>query len=150
VPVRFISGVRPRGSPPELLASVVAFSGVVIWPGDLLEGNILAIDTPVYEDIEKVSSFVATMSSSLDVPLWRSNGVLRQDADRLVSQLGVRLLCMWRRKKFHDGLIFLVLLGCLHWILHPLCGSILPKLFACWIYLEGSAPVWQQCFKRVF
>jgi hypothetical protein len=51
-----------------------------------LEGNILAINTQVYEDIEEVSSFIATMSSSLDVPLWRSNGVLRHDADRLVSQ----------------------------------------------------------------
>jgi hypothetical protein len=50
-----------------------------------LEGNILAIDTLVYEDIERVSSFVAIVSSSLDVPLWRLNGVLRQDADRLVS-----------------------------------------------------------------
>ncbi|CAM6014679.1 unnamed protein product [Sphagnum balticum] len=86
VPVRFISGVRPRGSPPEVLASVAGFSGVVTWLGDLLEGNISAIDTPVYEDIEEVSSVVATMSSSLDVPLWRSSGVLWQDADRLVSQ----------------------------------------------------------------
>ncbi len=51
-----------------------------------MEGNNLAIDTPIYEDIEEVSSFVATMSSSLDVPLWHSSGVLRQDADRLVSQ----------------------------------------------------------------
>jgi len=59
------------------LASVVGFNGVVIWPSDLLEGNILAIDTPVYEDIKEVSSFVAEVSSSLDVPLWRSNGVLR-------------------------------------------------------------------------
>jgi hypothetical protein len=86
VPVRFIYGVRPRGSPPKVLASVVGFSGMVTWPGDLLEGNILAIDILVYEDIEEVSSFVATMSSSLDVPLWRSSGVLRQDADHLVSQ----------------------------------------------------------------
>jgi hypothetical protein len=85
VPMRFISGVRPGGSPPEVLASVVGFSGVVTWLGDLLEGNILASDTPVYEDIEEVSSFVATVSSSLDVPLWRSSGVLWQDADRLVS-----------------------------------------------------------------
>jgi hypothetical protein len=68
------------------LASIVSFSGVVTWPGDLLEGNISAIDTPIYKDIEEVSSFVATVSSSLDVPLWRSSGVLRQDADRLVSQ----------------------------------------------------------------
>jgi hypothetical protein len=60
---------------------------VVIWPGDLLEGNISAIDTPVYKDIKEVSSFLAVVSSSLDVPFWRSNGVLRQDADRLVSQV---------------------------------------------------------------
>jgi hypothetical protein len=69
-----------------VLASVVGFSGVVTWPNDLLEGNISAIDTPVYEDIEEVYSFVATVSSSLDVPLWCSSGVLWQDADRLVSQ----------------------------------------------------------------
>jgi hypothetical protein len=68
-----------------VLASVVGFSGVVTWLGELLKGNISAIDTPVCEDIEEVSNFVATMSSSLNVPLWRSNGVLRQDADRLVS-----------------------------------------------------------------
>jgi hypothetical protein len=71
VPVRFISGV-----PLEVLASVVGFSGMVTWPGDLLEGNISSVDTSVYEDIEEVSSFVAAMSSSLDVPLWHSSGVL--------------------------------------------------------------------------
>jgi hypothetical protein len=86
VPVRFIYGVQLGGSPLEVLALVVGFSGVVTWPGDLLEGNISAIDTLIYEDIEDVSSFAATMSSSLDVPLWYSSGVLRQDADRLVSQ----------------------------------------------------------------
>jgi hypothetical protein len=86
VPVRFIYGVRTRGSPLEVLASVAGFSGVVTWPDDLLEGNILAIDTPVYKDIEEVFSFVATVSSSLDVPLWHSSGVLWQDADYLVSQ----------------------------------------------------------------
>jgi hypothetical protein len=69
-----------------VLASVVGFSGVVTWPGDLLESNISAIDTPVYKDIKEVSCFVATMSSSLDVPLWRPSGVLWQDADHLVSQ----------------------------------------------------------------
>jgi hypothetical protein len=69
-----------------VLASVAGFSGVVTWPNDLLEGNILAIDTSVYEDIEEVSSFVAVVSSSLDVLLWHSSGVLWQDADRLVSQ----------------------------------------------------------------
>jgi hypothetical protein len=84
VPTRFISGVRLGGSPPEVLALVVSFSGVVTWPSDLLEGNISAIDIPVYEDIEEVSSFVATVSSSLDA-LWHSSGVLWQDADRLVS-----------------------------------------------------------------
>jgi hypothetical protein len=68
-----------------VLASIASFSGVVTWLGDLLEGNISAIDTPIYEDIEEVSSFVAIVSSSLDVPLWCSNGVLWQDANRLVS-----------------------------------------------------------------
>jgi hypothetical protein len=87
VHVRFIFGVRLRRSPPKVLALVVDFSGVVIWPGDLLEGNISAIDTLVYEDIEEVSSFVAIVSSSLDVPLWRSSGVLRHDVDHLVSHV---------------------------------------------------------------
>ncbi len=68
-----------------MLALVAGFSGVVTWPGDLLEGNISAINISVYEDIEEVSSFVAVLSTSLDVPLWRSNGVLRQDANCLVS-----------------------------------------------------------------
>jgi hypothetical protein len=61
VPMRFISGIRPRRSSPKVLASVVGFSGMVTWPSDLLEGNILAIDIPVYEDIEEVSSFVAAI-----------------------------------------------------------------------------------------
>jgi hypothetical protein len=52
-----------------VLALVVGFSGVVTWPSDLLKGNILTIDTPIYKDIKEVSSFVATVSSSLDVPL---------------------------------------------------------------------------------
>jgi hypothetical protein len=51
VPMRFVSRVRLGGSPLEVLALVVSFSGVVIWPGDLLEGNISAIDTSVYDDI---------------------------------------------------------------------------------------------------
>ncbi len=75
--VIFIFGVRPGGSPPKVLASVAGFSGMVTWLSDLLEGNILAIDTPIYEDIEEVSSFVAVVSSSLDVPLWHLSGVLR-------------------------------------------------------------------------
>jgi hypothetical protein len=77
VPVRFISRARPRGFPPKVLASVASFNGVVTWLGNLLESNISAIDIPVYEDIEEVSNFVATMSPSLDVALWRSSGVLR-------------------------------------------------------------------------
>jgi len=84
--VRFIYGVRPGGSPPKVLALVASFSGLVIWPANLLEGNILTIDTPFYEDIKEVSSFATTVSSSLDVSLWHSNGVLSQDANRLVSQ----------------------------------------------------------------
>ncbi len=67
--MRFIYGVRPGGSPPEVLASVAGFSGVVTWLGDLLEGNISAIDILIYEDIEEVCSFIVAMSSSLDVPL---------------------------------------------------------------------------------
>jgi hypothetical protein len=69
VSLRFIFGVRLGRSPLKVLASVAGFSGMVTWPSDLLEGNILAIDTLVYEDIEEVSSFVAIVSSSLDVPL---------------------------------------------------------------------------------
>ncbi len=59
-----------------MLALVAGFSGMVTWPSDLLEGNISAIDILVYEDIKEVSSFVTTLSSSLDVPLWHSSGVL--------------------------------------------------------------------------
>jgi hypothetical protein len=70
-----------------VLALVVSFSGVVTWPSDLLEGNISTINTPVYEDLEEVYSFVATVSSSLDVPLWRLSGVLWHDVNRLVSQV---------------------------------------------------------------
>jgi hypothetical protein len=76
VPVGFIFGVRLGRSPLEVLASIVGFSGVVIWPSDLLKGNISTIDTLVYEDIEEVSSFVVVVSSSLNVPLWRLNGML--------------------------------------------------------------------------
>jgi len=77
VSLKFIYGVQLGGSPTKVLASIAGFSGVVTWPGDLLEGNISAIDTPVYKDIEEVVSFVAIVSFSLDVPLWCSNGALR-------------------------------------------------------------------------
>jgi len=94
MPRRFISGVQPGGFPSEVLALVVGFNGVVTWPGDLLEGNISAIYTLVYEHIKEVSSFVAIVSFSIDVPLWRSSGVLRQDVDCLVSQA-------WRKVFVH-------------------------------------------------
>ncbi len=68
-----------------MLASIDGFSEMVTWLGDLLEGNISAIDTSVYEDIEEVSSFVVAMSSSLDVSLWRSNGVLQEDVSLLLN-----------------------------------------------------------------
>jgi len=67
--MRFISGVQPGGFPPEVLASIAGFNGLVTWLGDLLENNISAIDTLVCEDIEDVFSFVAVVSSSLDIPL---------------------------------------------------------------------------------
>jgi hypothetical protein len=86
VPVRFISGVRLGGSPREVLASIVGFNGVVTWLGDLLKGNISTIDILIYEVIEEVSNFVATVSFSLDVPLWCSSGVLQQNVDCLISQ----------------------------------------------------------------
>ncbi len=143
VPMRFISKVRPRGFPLEVLASVVSFSGVGTWSGDLLEGNISAIDTPVYEDIEEVSSFVVIVSSSLDVPFWCSSGVLRQDADHLVSHAWHEAFVLVEEEEVPRR-------TCLHWILHPLCGSTFPRVFACWIYLVGLTLIWQQCFKRVF
>jgi hypothetical protein len=49
--MRFIFGVRLKRSPSEVLASVAGFSGVVIWPGDLLEGNILTINILVDDNI---------------------------------------------------------------------------------------------------
>ncbi len=108
-----------------------------------MEGNILTIDTSVYKDIKEVSSFAVGVSSSLDVPLWRLSGVLWHDANRLISQAWCEAFVPVERKRFHDGFLFLVLLGCLHWILHPLHGSILPKVFVCWIYLVRSTLVWQ-------
>jgi len=54
----------------------------------MLEGNISTINTSIYKDIKEASSFVATVSSSSNFPLWCSSGVLWQDADHLVSQAG--------------------------------------------------------------
>jgi len=114
VPVRFISGVRLGGSPLKVLASIVGFSGVVAWLGDLLEGNISAIDTPIYEDIKEVFNFVAIMSSSLDIPLWCSSGVLRQDVDRLVSRAWHEAFMPMEEEEVPRWTLILVLLGCLH------------------------------------
>jgi hypothetical protein len=44
MPRKFISRVRPRRFPPEVLTLVASFSGVVTWPGNLLEGNISVIN----------------------------------------------------------------------------------------------------------
>ncbi|OAE31811.1 hypothetical protein AXG93_1838s1210 [Marchantia polymorpha subsp. ruderalis] len=69
LPVRFISRDRTLGSSSAVLASVADFSGVLTWPNDLLEGNMSADDTSVYEDVEEVVSFAAVVPSPLDVPL---------------------------------------------------------------------------------
>ncbi|OAE24815.1 hypothetical protein AXG93_1988s1200 [Marchantia polymorpha subsp. ruderalis] len=83
---RFISGARPLGSSPVVLASVPGFSGVLTWPNELLEGNMSADNTPVYEYLEEVMSFAAAVSSSLDVPLWSSYHALQQEANRLMKK----------------------------------------------------------------
>ncbi len=150
VPMKFISRVRPERSTPEVLASIAGFSGVVTWPGHLLEGNILTIDISIYKDIEEVSNFVVVLSSSLDVPLWRSSGVLWQDVDHLVSAAWCEAFVPMEEEEVPQWTLISNPLGCFHWILHPLHGSILPRVFACWIYLVRSTPVWQQCFRRVF
>ncbi|OAE29393.1 hypothetical protein AXG93_4831s1550 [Marchantia polymorpha subsp. ruderalis] len=72
LPVRFISRDRPLGSSSAFLASVAGFSGVLAWPDDLLEWNMSANDTSVYEDMKEFVSFTAVVTSPLDVPLWSS------------------------------------------------------------------------------
>ncbi|PTQ33208.1 hypothetical protein MARPO_0091s0058, partial [Marchantia polymorpha] len=86
LPVRFISRDRPLGSSSAVLASVAGFSGVLTWPDDLLEGNMSADDTSLYEDVKEVVSFTAAVTSSLDVPLWSSCQALQLEADRLVKK----------------------------------------------------------------
>ncbi|PTQ34011.1 hypothetical protein MARPO_0084s0073, partial [Marchantia polymorpha] len=86
LPVRFISRDRPLGSSSAVLASVAGFSGVLTWPDDLLEGNMSADDTSVYEDVEEVVSFTAAVTSPSDVPLWSSCQALQLEADRLVKK----------------------------------------------------------------
>jgi len=143
VPVRFIYGVRPRGSPPKVLALVVCFSGVVIWPGDLLEGNILTIDTPFYEDIEEVSSFVTTVSSSLDVPLWHSNGVLSQDANRLVSQAWREAFVLMEEEEVPRWTLISGLIGLSPLDITPITWEYPSKGVCMLDYLVGLTPVWQ-------
>ncbi|BBN20292.1 hypothetical protein Mp_8g17980 [Marchantia polymorpha subsp. ruderalis] len=86
LPVRFISRDRSLGSSSAVLASVAGFSGVLTWPDDLLEGNMSADVTLVYEDVEEVVSFTAAVTSPLDVPLWSSCQALQLEADRLVKK----------------------------------------------------------------
>jgi hypothetical protein len=107
-----------------------------------LEGNISAIDTLIYEDIEEVSSFVATVSYSLDVPLWRLSGVLRQDVDRLVSQAWREAFVHVEEEEVPRQTPISTPIGLSPLDTTPLRGSILPRVFACWTYLVGSAPVW--------
>jgi hypothetical protein len=64
------------------------------------KANISTIDYLVYEDIEEVSSFVAVVSSSLDVPFWCSRGCYSRMPIVWYHRLGVRLLCLWRRRRF--------------------------------------------------
>ncbi|BBN12492.1 hypothetical protein Mp_5g20560 [Marchantia polymorpha subsp. ruderalis] len=92
LPVRFISRDRPLESSSAVLASVAGFSGVLTWPDDLLEGNMSADDTSLYEDVEEVVSFTAALTSPLDVPLWSSCQALQLESDRLVKKLGVKPL----------------------------------------------------------
>lgn len=47
-----LPGARPLGSSPTVLASIAGFSGVLAWPDNLLEGKMLANNTPIYEDVE--------------------------------------------------------------------------------------------------
>ncbi len=69
----------------------------------------------------------------------------------------MRLLCLWRRRRFHDGLIFIVMLGCLHcdttpimWE-YPFEGICMLDLFggintglATW--LQAGIPVWKYLY----
>ncbi|OAE19569.1 hypothetical protein AXG93_960s1240 [Marchantia polymorpha subsp. ruderalis] len=85
--VIFVSKVQPLGSSPTMLASVAGFSGEFAWPDDLLECNMLADDTLVYEDMENIMILTAKVSSSLDVPLWRSCHELQLETYRLMKKV---------------------------------------------------------------
>ncbi|BBM98434.1 hypothetical protein Mp_1g13510 [Marchantia polymorpha subsp. ruderalis] len=72
LPLRFISRDSSLRSSSAVLASVAGFSGVLTWIDDLLEENMSADDTSVYEDMEEIVSFTTAVTSPLDVPLWIS------------------------------------------------------------------------------
>ncbi|OAE22875.1 hypothetical protein AXG93_1405s1020 [Marchantia polymorpha subsp. ruderalis] len=87
LPVRFISRDRPLGSSSAVLASVAGFSGVLTWPDDLLEGNMSADDTLVYEDVKEVE--LQLEANRLVEKAWSEASLPaepeRASADRLVG-----------------------------------------------------------------
>ncbi len=85
VPVRFIARPSTGKAPADTFAAVPAFSGVISWPSELLEGNLHAEDTPVYAELEEVLSFASLVPSSLDVPLWRTTEELQRRSDEVVQ-----------------------------------------------------------------
>ncbi|CAM6122943.1 unnamed protein product [Calypogeia fissa] len=85
VPVRFVARPPTGKAPADTLAAVLAFSGVVSWPCELLEGNLHEEDTPVYAKLEEVLSFASLVPSSLDALLWRSTEKLQQHSDEAVQ-----------------------------------------------------------------
>ncbi len=68
MPVRFIARPSTGKALADTLATIPAFSGVINWPNELLEGNLHAEDTPIYAELEEVLSFASLVPSSLDVP----------------------------------------------------------------------------------
>lgn len=59
---------------------------MLTWPRDLLKGNMLADNTPIYEDVEKVVSFASVVSFFLNLSLFRFCYELQQEAERLVKK----------------------------------------------------------------
>ena len=78
--VSFLAGPKIGGRVLGVTAIICGFSGIVDGPYELLEGNGLAEDTPMYEKIEEIST---PMNPILDAPWWRTFEELRHDADRL-------------------------------------------------------------------
>ncbi len=67
LPVRFLAGPKAGGTVPRVTTIICGFNGIVDGPNELLEGNHLAEDTPVYEEIEEIST---SMDPVLDAPWW--------------------------------------------------------------------------------